>query len=69
MRKIPALGRSTHLRKFSELYLGQKYDYLVVSTRKCPHIVLRGTIKTEKLNLDKGTRKDQQVKSTMERLG
>ena len=31
------------LRKLSELYLGQKYDYLVVSTRKCLHIVLKGT--------------------------
>ena len=39
--KIPALGRSTHLRKLSEQYHGQKYDYIVVSTRKCPHIVLK----------------------------
>ena len=43
MRKISSLDRSTHLRKLSELYLGQKYDYLVVSTRKRPHIVLKGT--------------------------
>ena len=41
IRKIPALGRSTHLRTLSELYHGQKYDYIVVSTRKCPHIVLK----------------------------
>ena len=41
--KIPALGRSTHIRKLSELYLGQKYDYLVISTRKCPDIVSKDT--------------------------
>ena len=32
MRKIPALGRSTHLRKLSELYLGQKYDYCRINS-------------------------------------
>ena len=41
IRKIPALGRSTHLRTLSELYHGQKYDYIVVSTRKCSHIALK----------------------------
>ena len=43
IRKIFSLGWSTHLRKLSELYLGQKYDYLVVSTRKCPDIVPKDT--------------------------
>ena len=57
MRKIPALGRSTHLRKLSELYLGQKYDYPVVSTRKCLDIVLRGTNYNWKIKPRKGNAK------------
>ena len=37
------IRKSLRSAGLSELYLGQKYDYLVVSTRKCLHIVLKGT--------------------------
>jgi len=36
-------GSSTDLCQLPELNLIQLYDYLVVSTRKCRHIVLKGT--------------------------
>ena len=43
IRKISALGWSTDLRQLPELNFIQLYDYLVVSTRKYRHIVLKGT--------------------------
>jgi len=43
LRRISALGWSTDLQQLPELYFIQLYDYLVVSTRKCQHIVLKGT--------------------------
>ena len=43
MRRISALGWSTDLRQLPELNFIQLYDYLVVSTRKYRHIVLKGT--------------------------
>ena len=41
--RISALGWSTDLRQLAELNFIQLYDYLVVSTRKYRHIVLKGT--------------------------
>lgn len=43
MRRISALGWSTNLRQLPELNFIQLYDYLVVSTRKDRHILLKGT--------------------------
>ena len=43
LRRISALGWSTDLRQLPELNFIQLYDYLVVSTRKYRHIVLKGT--------------------------
>ena len=43
MRRISALGWSTDLRQLPELNFIQLYDYLVVSTRKYRHILLKGT--------------------------
>ena len=43
MRRISALGWSTDLRHLPEMNFIQLYDYLVVSTRKYRHIVLKGT--------------------------
>ena len=44
LRRISALGWSTDLRQLPELnQFIQLYDYLVVSTRKYRHIVLKGT--------------------------
>lgn len=43
LRGISALGWSTDLRQLPELNFIQLYDYLVVSTRKYRHIVLKGT--------------------------
>ena len=43
MRRISALGWSTDLRHLPEMNFVQLYDYLVVSTRKYRHIVLKGT--------------------------
>ena len=43
MRQISALGWSTDLRQLPELSFIQLYDYLVVSTRKYRHILLKGT--------------------------
>ena len=43
LRRISALGWSTDLRQLPELNFIQVYDYLVVSTRKYRHIVLKGT--------------------------
>ena len=43
MRRISALGWSTDLRNLPEMNFVQLYDYLVVSTRKYRHIVLKGT--------------------------
>jgi len=43
LRRIYALGWSTDLRQLPELNFIQLYDYLVVSTRKYRHIVLKGT--------------------------
>ena len=43
LRQISALGWSTDLRQLPELNFIQLYDYLVVSTRKYRHIVLKGT--------------------------
>jgi len=43
LRRIYALGWSTDLRQLPELNFIQLYDYLVVSTRKYCHIVLKGT--------------------------
>ena len=43
MRGISALGWSTDLRNLPEMNFVQLYDYLVVSTRKYRHIVLKGT--------------------------
>ena len=42
-RGISALGWSTDLRQLPELNFIQLYDYLVVSTRKYRHILLKGT--------------------------
>ena len=42
LRRISALGWSTDLRQLPELNFIQLYDYLVVSTRKYRHIVLKG---------------------------
>ena len=43
LRRISALGWSTDLRQLPELNFIQLYDYLVVSTRKYRHIVVKGT--------------------------
>ena len=43
MRRISALGWSSDLRDLPEMNFIQLYDYLVVSTRKYRHIVLKGT--------------------------
>ena len=43
LRQISALGWSTDLRQLPEMNFLQLYDYLVVSTRKYRHIVLKGT--------------------------
>ena len=43
MRTILALGWSSDLRHLPEMNFIQLYDYLVVSTRKYRHIVLKGT--------------------------
>lgn len=43
LRQISALGWSTDLRQLPEMNFIQLYDYLVVSTRKYRHIVLKGT--------------------------
>ena len=43
MRRISALGWSTDLRNLPEMNFVQLYDYLVVSTHKYRHIVLKGT--------------------------
>ena len=43
LRQISALGWFTDLRQLPELNFIQLYDYLVVSTRKYRHIVLKGT--------------------------
>ena len=43
LRRISALGWSMDLRQLPELNFIQLYDYLVVSTRKYCHIVLKGT--------------------------
>ena len=43
LRWIYALGWSTDLCQLPELYFIQLYDYLVVSTHKYRHIVLKGT--------------------------
>jgi len=43
MRRISALGWSTDLRHLPEMNFVQLYDYVVVSTRKYQHIVLKGT--------------------------
>ena len=43
LRRISALGWSSDLRQLPELNFIQLYDYLVVSTRKYRHIVLKGT--------------------------
>ena len=41
--RISALGWSSDPRNLAEMNLIQIHDYLVVSTRKYRHIVLRGT--------------------------
>ena len=41
--KISALGWSSDLRHLPEMNFIQLYDYLVISTRKYHHIVLKGT--------------------------
>ena len=41
--RISALGWSSDLRNLPEMNFIQLYDYLVVSTRKYRHIVLKGT--------------------------
>ena len=43
VRRISALGWSSDLRHLPEMNFIQLYDYLVVSTRKYQHIVLKGT--------------------------
>ena len=43
MRRISALGWSTYLRKLPEINFVQLNDYVVVSSRKYRHIVLKGT--------------------------
>ena len=43
LRQISALGWFTDLRQLPELNFIQLHDYLVVSTRKYRHIVLKGT--------------------------
>ena len=43
LRSLSALGWSSYLRQLSEMNFVQLYDYLVVSTRKYQHIVLKGT--------------------------
>ena len=43
LRRISAFGWSTDLRQLPKLNFIQLYDYLVVSTRKYRHIVLKGT--------------------------
>ena len=42
LRRISALGWSTDLRQLPELNFIQLCDYLVVSTRKYRHILLKG---------------------------
>jgi len=41
---MSTLGWSTNLRQLPDLNFIQLYDYLVVSTRKYCHIVLKGTL-------------------------
>ena len=41
--RICALGWYTDLRQLPELNFIQLYDYLVISTRKYRHIVIKGT--------------------------
>ena len=43
IRRISALGSPTDLCQLSEIKFIQLYDYLVVSTHKYRHIVLKGT--------------------------
>ena len=43
IRRISVLGWSSDLRDLPEMNFIQLYDYLVVSTRKYRHIVLKGT--------------------------
>ena len=43
MRRISAPGWSTDLRQLPEMNFIQVYDYVVVSTQKYRHIVLKGT--------------------------
>ena len=43
MVRISGLGWSSDLRNLPEMNFIQLYDYLVVSTRKYCHIVLKGT--------------------------
>ena len=43
LRQTSALGWSTDLHQLPEMNFIQLYDYLVVSTRKYSHIVLKGT--------------------------
>ena len=43
IRRISVLGWSTDLRHLPEMNFLQLYDYLVVSTHKYRHIVLKGT--------------------------
>ena len=43
IRRISALGWSTDLRHLPEMNFLQLYNYLVVSTRKYRHNVLKGT--------------------------
>ena len=51
------IRKSLRSAGLSELYLGQKYDYLVVSTRKCLHIVLKGTNYNWETQLSEGNMK------------
>jgi len=43
LRRISTLGWSTDLHQLPELNFIQLYDYLVVTTHKYCHIVLKGT--------------------------
>ena len=43
MVRISALGWSSDLRNLTKMNFIQLYDYLIVSTRKYRHIVLKGT--------------------------
>ena len=51
LRQISALGWSTDLRQLPELTFMQLYNYLVVSTCKYGHIMLKGTLKDLKAKL------------------